>query len=78
MEVLRPSLGLAWATKGSFNVTLFSDTQTLNLTILLLNFQFMGVVIEGNIKRVPGLIVRILPQLLRLSMPYWRRKVYSS
>ena len=43
--------------QGSFNVTLFSDTHTLNLSLLILNFQFVGVAKEGNIKRAPGFTI---------------------
>ena len=44
--------------RGSFNVTLFSDTHTLNLIILILNFQCVSVAKEGNIKRATGLIAK--------------------
>ena len=43
------------STSSSFNVTLSSDTHKLNLSILILNFQCLGVAKEGNIKRVLGL-----------------------
>ena len=42
--------------RGSFSVTLFSDTHAFNLSILILYAQCVGVVKEGNIKRALVLI----------------------
>ena len=42
------------------SLTLFSDNHTLNLSMLMLNFQCVGVAKEGYIKTVPGLIPSVL------------------
>ena len=41
--------------RAFFHVTLFSDTHTLNLSILILNFQCKGAAKERRIKRAQGL-----------------------